>query len=162
MTKERKKQIVILGVGNILLKDEGIGVCVAKEMEKLKLPDNVRVLDGGTLGIDLLNLIEDADKLIIIDAVKTGAEPGAIFRFRPEDIETITKAPKTSLHQIDLYETLKIAKLMEKYPETIVIGIQPKTMEWGMELTPELSEKIPEIIKCVLEELKSEGITIKG
>ncbi|MDP3012661.1 MAG: HyaD/HybD family hydrogenase maturation endopeptidase [Candidatus Subteraquimicrobiales bacterium] len=153
MVETNEKQIVVLGVGNILLKDEGIGVHVVKEMENLNFPENVRLLDGGTLGIDLLNLIEGADKLVIIDCVKAEAEPGAIFRFRPEDIETKTKAPKASLHQVDLYEALKIAKLMEEYPETIIIGVQPKVIGWGMDLSEELKKKIPEIIKHVLKEI---------
>jgi hydrogenase maturation protease len=119
----------------------------------MNLPPNVELLDGGTLGIDVLNLIAGADKLIIVDAMKTEAETGAIFRFRPEDIKTVSKGYKTSLHQIDLFEALKIAKLMDQYPESIVIGVQPGKIEWGLELSPELRERIPAIIGVVLEEI---------
>lgn len=153
MTEKSARKIVVLGAGNILLRDEGIGVHVIREMEKMDLPPNVELLDGGTLGIDILNLIEGADKLIIVDAVKTEAETGAIFRFRPEDIKTVSKGYKTSLHQIDLFEALKIAKLMDQYPESIVIGVQPGKIEWGLELSPELRERIPAIIDVVLEEI---------
>ncbi|MDI6891820.1 MAG: HyaD/HybD family hydrogenase maturation endopeptidase [Actinomycetota bacterium] len=153
MTEKSARKIVVLGAGNILLRDEGIGVHVIREMEKMDLPPNVELLDGGTLGIDILNLIEGADKLIIVDAVKTEAETGAIFRFRPEDIKTVSKGYKTSLHQIDLFEALKIAKLMDQYPESIVIGVQPGKIEWGLELFPELRERIPAIIDVVLEEI---------
>ncbi|HAW59874.1 MAG TPA: Ni,Fe-hydrogenase maturation factor [Actinobacteria bacterium] len=153
MTEKSARKIVVLGAGNILLRDEGIGVHVIREMEKMDLPPNVELLDGGTLGIDILNLIEGADKLVIVDAVKTEAETGAIFRFRPEDIKTVSKGYKTSLHQIDLFEALKIAKLMDQYPESIVIGVQPGKIDWGLELSPELREKIPAIIDVVLEEI---------
>ncbi|ADG81633.1 HyaD/HybD family hydrogenase maturation endopeptidase [Thermincola potens] len=148
------KKILVLGVGNILLKDEGVGVHSLKELESYNLPSNVRLHDGWVAGIDLLEVIQEADKLIVIDAVDAQAEPGAIFRFAPHQVETMVKGHKTSLHQIDLFETLKIAKFLDKCPETVIIGIQPKLIDWGLELTPEIRAVLPRVAEIVCQEIE--------
>lgn len=148
------KKILVLGVGNILLKDEGVGVHSLKELESYNLPSNVRLHDGWVAGIDLLEVIQEADKLIVIDAVDAQAEPGAIFRFAPHQVEAMVKGHKTSLHQIDLFETLKIAKFLDKCPETVIIGIQPKLIDWGLELTPEIRAVLPRVAEIVCQEIE--------
>jgi len=148
-----REQIFVVGVGNILLKDEGIGVHVIREMEKLDLPKNVRVIDGGTAGFDLGYLIEGADRLILIDAIDAGCEPGVIFKFRPDDIKAKPKRYFTSAHEVGLLEALEMAKCMGKCPQTVIFGIQPKEIDLGMELSTELKAKIPEIIRLILEEI---------
>ncbi len=149
-----EKKILVLGVGNTILKDEGIGVHVLKELEDHDLPPNVWLHDGWVAGIDLLEVIQEADKLIIVDAVDAQCEPGAIFRFAPHEVEAMVKDHKSSLHQIDLFETLKIAKFLDNSPETVVIGVQPKEIDWGLELTPELQALIPKVIELVKQEIQ--------
>ncbi|MFZ5639576.1 MAG: HyaD/HybD family hydrogenase maturation endopeptidase [Bacillota bacterium] len=146
-------RILVLGVGNMLLKDEGIGVHVVKAMAGRKLPENVTLHEGHVAGIDLLDIIQQADRLIIVDSVDAGAEAGAVFRFQPHEVECLLRDHKTSLHQVDLMETLKIARFCGRCPETVIIGVQPKAIAWGLELTPELEDRVPFVIGIVEQEL---------
>jgi hydrogenase maturation protease len=152
--RENHARIAILGVGNELLKDEGIGVHIARALEGTPSPDNVdlEVIDGGTLpGAPLA--FEDVDRLIVVDAVKTGGEPGAIYRFRPEDVETEGEV-LTSLHQISLLENLWLMDKFSRRPkDVVIIGVEPEDMNWGLELSPRLQERVPQIIRTVLKEV---------
>jgi hydrogenase maturation protease len=144
-------RIAVVGVGNLLLKDEGIGIHVVLALQESPLPDGVVVIDGGT-SPDVLDYLEPADKLVIIDAAEAGGVPGAIYRFRPDDV-TLETGEAISLHELGLVSSLKMMSLLGKTPpEVIIIGIQPKEIAWGMELSPELKEKVPEIVKAVLKE----------
>jgi hydrogenase maturation protease len=147
----------VLGIGNILLKDEGIGCHVVHALEGISLPD-VQIMDGGTCP-DVVQLLEDTDKLVIVDAVRGGGMPGQIYRFHLEDI-TLEQKPFLSLHDIGLVDNLMLMKLRHSIGETVIIGVEPREIEWGLELSPELQEKIPRIIDAILAELnysKGEG-----
>jgi hydrogenase maturation protease len=148
------QKIVILGVGNLLLSDEGVGVHVADELMKMDLPPGVSVVEGGTDGFRLLNVITEADRVIIIDAVKGGAEPGSIYRFDIDEVRNCPPGFRTSVHQIGILEVIDLSGLIGKTPHTTVIGIEPKSLEMGMELTHEIKSKIPRIIELIFEELK--------
>ena len=146
---------VILGVGNILLKDEGVGIHALHALQDSPLTTNteIEMIDGGT-SPDVLHLLEGADRIIIIDAVNGGGEPGAIYRFRPNDIELEGKCI-LSIHQVGLLEDLKIMEHIEgKQKDVVIIGVEPKEMGWGLELSSELEQKIPQIVKAVLEEIR--------
>jgi hydrogenase maturation protease len=142
----------VVGIGNALLRDEGIGCHVAHALESVHLPD-AEVIDGGTCP-DVLQLVGDADKLVIVDAVRGGGLPGQIYRFQPEDIEMEEK-PILSLHDIGLIEGLKSTQLRYNVGETVIIGVEPREVSWGVELSPELQEKMPQIIDVVLDELNN-------
>ncbi len=148
------KKTVILGVGNILLSDEGVGVHVANELMKMDLPPDVLVVEGGTDGFRLLNVITEADRLIVIDAVKGESVPGSIYRFDIDEIRDVPSGFKTSVHQIGILEVIDLSGLIGKKPYTTIIGIEPKSLEMSMDLSPEVREKIPRIIDLVFEELK--------
>lgn len=148
------KRIVILGIGNILLSDEGIGVHVANELAKTELPPEVSVVEGGTDGFRLLNVITEADRLIIVDSLRTGAEPGTIYRFDVGDVRCCPSGFKTSVHQIGILEVIDLSGLIGKTPHTTVIGVEPKSLEMNMELSQEIREKIPKIIELVMDEMK--------
>lgn len=153
-------RIIVLGVGNILLRDEGVGVRVIERLqESYSFPDNVELMDGATAGLDLLPFMEGASRVIIVDTVKTSEPPGSIFRFTPDDIDR--KVPyKTSLHQIGMVEVFAIAEALGKKMEAVIIGIQPEDMDsWGLELTPTIEAKIPELMEQVIKELDALGIT---
>src|SRR4030043_1704816 len=153
-TEKFSQKIVILGIGNILLSDEGIGVHVANQLFKRALPENVSVVEGGTDGFRLLNVITEADRLIVIDAVRGGANPGSIYRFDIDDVRNCPSGFKTSVHQIGILEVIDLSELIGKKPHTTIMGIEPKSLEMGMELTPEIKSKIPRIIELIFEELK--------
>ena len=142
----------VLGIGNVLLRDEGIGCHVVHALEGIPLPE-VKIIDGGTCP-DVLHLLEDADKLVIVDAVKGGGTPGQIYRFHLEDI-TLEQKPFLSLHDMGLIDNLMLMKLWHSIGETVIIGVEPREIHWGLELSPELQEKIPQIIDAILSELNS-------
>ncbi len=153
-------KIIILGIGNILLKDEGVGVRVIERLKRdFKFPPNVELIDGGTAGFGLIDLLDGAEHLIIVDAVQGNDEPCSIYRFKFEDMpSSISK--KFSPHQIGILETLTLKKMLGKIPDTTIIAIQPKDCSnWGTELTPEIENKIPNIINLVIEELRDFGVS---
>jgi len=146
-------KIVILGIGNLLLSDEGIGVHVAHELMKMDLPPGVSVVEGGTDGFRLLNVIAGADRLIVVDAVRSGAAPGSVYRFDVNDVRSVPSGFMTSVHQVGILEVIELSDLIGKRPRATVIGVEPKSLEMRMELSPEVKEKIPKIIELVLEEI---------
>jgi hydrogenase maturation protease len=151
--KNSPQHTVILGLGNLLLSDEGFGVHIAHSLLNMELPENVTVVEGGTDGFRLLNIITEADRLIIIDAVKGGSDPGSIYRFDINDIKNVQSGFKTSVHQIGILEVIDLSGLIGKKPITTVIGIEPKSLKMGMELSSEVQTKIPRIVELVFEEI---------
>lgn len=144
---------MILGVGNTLLKDEGIGVHAAHALQGMPLDEGIEVIDGGT-SPDIIPLIEGADKLIVIDAALGGEEPGTIYCFSPEDIMT-ESGGLVSAHQMSFVENLRLMRGLGIEPrEVVIIGVEPKELDWGLEPSPELQQRIPEIVKTVLQEAK--------
>lgn len=163
--------ITVLGIGNELMSDEGIGVFAAKELQAMELPAGVEAVEGGTDGFGLINIITDTDYLIVIDSLKGGSEPGTIYKF---DINEAPRCPdmfKTSIHQVGILEVLNLSELIGKTPETIVFGVEPKTIGMGMAISPEIKRKIPRLLELVLAEVdrihagkptaKSQDCTIK-
>ena len=145
---------VVIGVGNLLMKDEGIGIHVMKALQEMPLPDNVTIIDGGT-SPDIIACTRTGDKLIIVDSARAGGEPGAIYRFQPDDLED-SAGEVLSVHELGVPQNLRLMLLSGNGPsEVIIIGIEPKEIDWGTELSPELEGKIPEIIAVVLKEIKS-------
>ena len=144
--------VLIVGIGNILLRDEGVGVRVVEEMLALGLPEGVAVVDGGTSGADLVDIIADRNKLIVIDAVDVEGRPGAVFRFTAG--EWMEQGfPSLSLHQLGLAETLEMARLLGCAPRQVVIfGVKPKEVSPGLELSEEVKKSVPKIIELALAE----------
>ena len=149
------KKVMVLGVGNQLMTDEGLGPYVITELQKDQWPENVDLIEGGTAGLEILYLIEGVDFLIIVDAVDARTDAGSIFKFKPNDISVFPDEFGFSFHQVGLFEVLQMAMVMDKLPDTIIFGMQPKSLDWGMELSPEVQAKIPELIELVKEEIKS-------
>jgi len=150
----------VLGIGNILLRDEGIGCHVAHALEEIPLPD-VKIIDGGTCP-DVLQFVEDTDKLVIVDAVKGGGTPGQIYRFHLEDISLEQKS-FLSLHDLGLVDNLTLMQLWHDISEAVIIGVEPKEINWGLELSPELQDKMPQIVDTILSELNtSANLSLKG
>jgi len=148
------KRILILGLGNPLLGDEGIGVRVVEELKGLELPDGVVVVEGGTTGLGLIGLMEGYERVIIVDAADMGHPPGRVVRFTPLEVQLKTAEAPLSLHQIGLEEVLALAEALEVAPaELVIIGIQPSQVEVGAGLSPEVERAIPQIIRIILDEL---------
>lgn len=148
---------IILGLGNSLRADEGFGVHLLKNLENLHLPPAVELVDGGTLGLRLLEYVERADNLLVLDAVDTGEKPGTVVRLAGENVKRYGRA-KLSLHQLGFQEVLALAELRGANPrDIVVIGIQPQSLEWGCELTNVVKARIPEAIEQVDRQLSSWG-----
>ena len=142
-----------MGVGNLLLSDEGVGVHVAQRMMEMDLPPHVHVVEGGTDGFGLINVIMEADRLILVDAVRGGGKPGSIYRFDIGDCPANADIFKTA-HQISIQEVINLSGLIGSTPKTTIIGVEPKSLEIGMVLTPEIEAKIPAIIRLVMVEVE--------
>lgn len=155
MTLSPPKPILVLGVGNTLLKDEGVGVHVIRRLEAMDLPENVEVMEGGVLGLDLLDHMEEREKLIIVDAVEGDKGPGGVHRLTRNEIEAGETRCRMSLHEIDLPQVFASADMMGIQIEPLVlIGIEPKEIDIGYdELTPEVEAAVPKAIEMVLKEI---------
>jgi hydrogenase maturation protease len=150
---ERRKEILILGLGSLLLRDEGVGVRVAERIMERALPPNVEVMDGGTMGLNLLYVIEGREKVVVVDAVKAGSPPGTMYRFTDKDISD-KKGLLRSAHGVDFTDVLKTAQFLGTKPgEVVFIGVEPEDLSDGMELSPLIESRVPYIIDLVMKEL---------
>lgn len=150
----RQDKVLILGLGNPLLGDEGIGVRVVEELKKLELPNGMSVAEGGTRGLGLISLMEGYPRVILVDAADMGHPPGRVVRFTPSDVVFKTVEGPLSLHQVGLGEVLALARALEVAPaEVVIIGVQPGRIEVGAELSPEVQGAVPQIIRMILDEV---------
>lgn len=152
-TVSSMKPFLVLGVGNILLRDEGIGVRAIEAMREMDWPVYVELMDGGTGGTDVVEIVAGRRKVIIIDAIDTGAKPGTIVRLKPDDLASAART-HLSLRGFGLPETLQLARQLGSAPgQVVVIGIQIETMENGLELSPKVAAAIPRVIEAVRAEI---------
>ncbi len=154
-------RVLVLGLGNILLKDEGIGVHIAQKLRELALPDNVEVMDGGTASLDVLLSATGIEKLLVIDALRAGKEAGTIYKARLKNQERdkleqiFSGESNISLHQIGLIDALAVAERINCAPkEIVIIGVEPEKIDCGLELTDKVKQRVPEIINTVLKEIE--------
>ena len=158
-----KKNITVLGIGNILLTDEGFGVRVVEKLfEEYEFPENVTLVDGGVLGINLLGVIAESNHLIVVDAVKNRQPPGTLYRLEKEELpERILL--KNSLHQTDFLETLTLCQAIDKVPDTtVVLGVEPEDiLTHSVNLTPVVAARLDEMIGRVIDELSLLGVTCR-
>ena len=152
-----EKSFAIIGAGNILCRDDGIGVHIVQELQKHDLPDNVSLMDAGTATLDAFFEVAHTHKVIVIDAVKGGGAPGSIYRFPLDSVSPDSRFKVTSLHQISLHESFNMARLiLDRVPEVIVIGVEPERIDLGTELSPSIQKKYKEIIDIVKLEIKNQ------
>ena len=154
MTEKNRNQITILGIGNTLYTDEGLGVhALAALQEKYGMDQQVELVDGSTDGMSLLGPVEDTDYLIVIDAINAGKEGGHIIELHGNDIPAYYGI-KMSIHQLGFQEVLLAAKLRERYPKNIVmIGMQPTSLELGIGLSETNEAQLPKLLKLVEQQV---------
>ncbi len=150
------KKTLILGIGNTLLSDEGVGIHVLTSLrDKFPVIDNVEYLDGGTLSFSLAGWIEDADRLIIIDAANFHQPPGTVRCLHNEEMDHFLGLPKRSVHEVSLLDLLDIARLTECLPEPrVLVGIQAQKIDWGEFPSPAVAAAIPAAISEIEKLLK--------
>jgi len=157
----RKKRITILGLGNILLRDEGFGVHFVRWLESnYRAPEDVRIVEGGTLGYGLLDTVCSCDKLFVIDVVKVKDDPGSIYRFTKEEIDAQMLEP-TSAHEVSFQDVLCKAELIDELPEVIFLCIVPlEYKDTGLELTALMRQKFSDMERLLLKELSLDGVNL--
>jgi hydrogenase maturation protease len=154
MEQKPEPHVLVLGIGNVLMQDEGLGVrAVERLQERYHLPPEVRAVDGGVMGLELLPYLEDAERVLILDAVKTDRPPGSLIRLEGKEIP-VALALKTSIHQVGVQEVLAVGRFRGTLPAQITLwGMEPASIEVGTHLSPTVSTAIDRLIQAVAEEL---------
>lgn len=147
-----KQQTLILGLGNVLLTDEAVGAVVVRRLSEID-PEGERAhyLDGGTLSFTLASPIAEARNLIVVDAAAMGEQPGTVRVLEDEAMDRQLSAHAKSVHEVSLSDLMDIARLTDSLPRhRALIGIEPKTVDWGDRLTPEIEQAVPDACSAVL------------
>lgn len=145
---------MVLGIGNILLSDEGFGVHVARRLKRLKLPDNVRVEEGGVGGFNLLGHLEGVDKLLVVDVMWMNTKPGELYIVDPEHELKEPGKQIVSFHQIGILELVQLGKLIGNNPEVTYLVTRPEKMTWSTELSPALEEAVEKAAALIVKKCK--------
>lgn len=150
-SNNKSENVLILGIGNVLMRDEGIGIHVVRHLQRMNLPEGMECLDGGTGGFHLLEPIQKVGRTILIDATLDGAPPGTVRRLRPR---FSSDYPRTlTAHDIGLKDLLDALYLLGDPPDITLFAVSiPPLQELGMELSPELGAIVPQVSQMVLEE----------
>lgn len=152
-----KKSVVVIGIGNLIMKDDGVGIHVVRALADCKFPAGIdlKIIDGG-LEPDLAVLIDEGvNKLILVDAVQAGGQPGEIYRFLINEVANSGYQTR-SAHYLNMQQSLQMMKLMGNLPpEIVVAGIEPADMTPGMELSPQIKARLPAILELVQTEISA-------
>lgn len=152
---------VILGIGNTILSDEGVGVHAAEALQQAyEIPEGVEVIDGGTAGMELLDPLTDVDLLVVLDAVKAKRAPGELVVLAGKEVPVFFRA-KLSPHQVSICDVLASLEFAGTPPKDIVlIGVEPESFELGTELTPKIAAALPAMVARAQAELAVRGIEL--
>ena len=153
---------VVLGIGNTILTDEAAGVRAAEALrDAYRVPANVQVIDGGTSGMEMIEDLSNLDLLVVLDVVKTGAAPGTVVRIARDEIPVFFRR-KLSPHQIGLPDVLASLELLDALPkEIVVVGVEPISLELGMEMTDTVARSVPGLAELAAGELRSRGYLLE-
>lgn len=160
---EGSKPVVVIGLGNPIMGDDGLGLAVLEHLQTgYAFPPEVELVDGGTWGMNLLPVIEDAGELILIDAIDAGLPPGTFVRLEHDRLPRYL-ATKISPHQVDLRDVLALAELRGTLPpDTVALGLQPGSVEMRHSLSDSLRAAVPELAEQVVRELVRRGHPAEG
>ena len=149
---------LIIGIGNSLMTDDGAGVHVIEALEKMNLPADVELMDGGTLGFTLLESVETADRLIVVDAANLEAEPGTVQVFENEKMDAyLSSCRRSSVHEVNLMDVMSAAKFRGTMPaDYALVGIKPAEVDWGSEPTEAVARGVAEAVS-IIADMVSEG-----
>lgn len=150
---------LVIGVGNTLQRDDGLGVRVVEMLQERDLPANVYLEDAGTPGVGLVTRMEGWDRVVIIDAAYTGQKPGMWRRYGAEEIKLVAGEEALSLHEPDVASALTLAKAVHLLPpEVVIYGVEPQWVGWGEELSSAVQAALPDIVDDIMADLwKREG-----
>lgn len=150
--------LLVLGLGNVLCSDDGAGVAaVHRILSEFEPPPGTEVLDGGTLGLSLLPLLEDANAAILLDAIRTDDPPGTFVRLAGDDVGPAV-AHRLSVHQVGVADLLDAARLRGRVPRTLILlGIVPESLDLGVTLSPRVAATLPTLCRCAISEAAALG-----
>jgi len=156
-------EITVLGVGNVILRDEGFGVRVIEYLDRhYTFPDNVQLVDGGTLGIELTQYVTGTKNLLIIDSINGGDVPGKTFRFENDAVMEHFQ-DKLSAHEVGIQDVLALLAVTDqRIPHVVVIGAQPYDLEAGVELSPGMQALLPVMAENAVKELRAWGVDVQS
>lgn len=159
---EQRTPLLILGLGNVLLEDDGVGSAAVRALlDRYVPPQEVKVFDGGTLGLSLLPYVDAADAVILVDAVKADAPPGTCVRIDGEDVVPAV-ATRLSPHQIGVADLLDGARWLDRSPKTLILlGLVPQSMELAVGLTPRVHAALPDLVERVVGEAQKLGFLFR-
>jgi hydrogenase maturation protease len=155
-------RVVVLGIGNTILSDEGVGVHAAEALQAAhELPDYVEVIDGGTAGMELLGPLSGVDLLVVLDAVKTGRPPATVVKLAGSEVPAFFRS-KLSPHQVSICDVLAALEFSGDKPKDLVlIGVEPESLDLGLSLTPAVAARVPEMVAMAAAELAARGVEVK-
>ncbi|MBN2498217.1 MAG: HyaD/HybD family hydrogenase maturation endopeptidase [Deltaproteobacteria bacterium] len=146
------KRVLILGVGNLLLADEGVGVHALRALRACALPAGVELVDAGTNALDFLDEMLAAERIVIVDALRADGSPGTIYRVSPDELSADPDRP-LSVHQVGVLEALGMARQLGARAEVTIIGVEPETIDWGMELSPAIAARLAQVLDALRAEV---------
>lgn len=154
--------LLVLGLGNVLLEDDGVGAAAVSELlDRYAVPEGVSVLDGGTLGLSLLPYLEDADRVILLDAIKADAPPGTFVRLAGDEVASAV-ATRLSPHQVGVADLLDGARWLNRYPQHLVLlGLVPRSMELRIGLSPSVRDALPLLVERTWDEARALGFIFR-
>jgi hydrogenase maturation protease len=154
-------RLLILGLGNLLCTDDGVGPQAAQAIAETRIvPEGVQVLDGGTLGLSLLPYLEDAERAILVDAIEVDAPPGTLVRLEGDEVGPAVAA-RLSVHQVGVSDLIEAARWRGRIPPTLVLlGLVPASTELGVELSPRVQAAMPALINAVVDEARALGFLL--
>ncbi len=161
-TSDDRYDVLVLGLGNVLCGDDGAGVVAVHRMRReLILPPGVRIVDGGTLGLDLLALVAAADRVIIVDAVRADGPPGTLVRLDGDEVAPAVYE-RLSPHQIGVADLMAGAALCDRYPsEVVIVGVVPATTDLMLGCTPAVTASLPGLVANAIAELARMGVAVQ-
>jgi len=160
----RRQSLVVMGLGNILWGDDGLGVAAVQTLaRRFEAPDGARVLDGGTLGLALLPIIQDAERVLLVDAIRVpDAAPGALIRIEGDEVAPAVRE-RLSPHQVGVADLLEAARLLDCYPERLVLlGIVPERLDFGFGLSAAVERQLDRLVNRVVEEVSGWGYAFRA
>lgn len=153
------KRITVLGIGSLLMKDDGVGVHVIRQLMDMDLPEQVEVVDGGVHSYDLLDFFSQTDICIVVDAMQAGGKPGTIYRAPLDELGLKPNADIHSLHELSFAEAMHMVRLMGYDPEVIVYGIEPEIVDLGLELSEAVAAEVPRVVELIWQEISNMALT---
>jgi hydrogenase maturation protease len=154
MRNELSSDTVVLGVGNTILSDDGVGVHAARLLqEDPRVPSGVTILDGGTIGLELVPYVADASRVLFLDAVNSGASPGTLTRMTARDL--LGTSGGMSVHQLGVADLIAaLALVSARVQDIVVLGVQPANTDWGTSLSPEVEAALARLVDAALAQLQ--------